>query len=46
MVQQDFLAQAGVVEMQVNLGGGYALVAQHLLYGAQVGAALEQMCGE
>ncbi len=38
MVVEYLLAQARTVEMQVYLGRGYALVAEHLLYGAQVGA--------
>ncbi len=46
MVVEYLLAQARTVEMQVYLGRGYALVAEHLLYGAQVGAPFEQVCGE
>ena len=45
MVVEYLLAQARTVEMQVYLGRGYALVAEHLLYGAQVGP-FEQVCGE
>src|SRR5258708_1605979 len=40
------LAQVALGEMCVNLGGRDVAVAEHLLHGAQVGAALEQMRGE
>lgn len=43
---EDFVAQARVVEVEVDFGGGDAFVAQHLLDGAQVGAAFEQGGGE
>lgn len=46
MVVEYLLAQARTVEMQVYLGRGYALVAEHLLYGPEVGSALEQVGGE
>ena len=46
MVSEDFFAQGGAVDVDVNLGGLDALVAQHLLDGAQVGATLEQVGGE
>ena len=46
VVREDFVAQGAGVQVQVELGGGDALVAEHLLDGAQVGAALEQMGGE
>ena len=46
MVLEDFVAQAGTVDVDVDLGRGDALVAQHLLDGAQVGTALEQVGGE
>ena len=44
VVQQNLLAQAAVVKMQINFGGGDAFVAQHLLDGTQIGAAFKQMC--
>ena len=46
VVREDFVAQGAGVQVPVELGGGDALVAEHLLDGAQVGAALEQMGGE
>ena len=46
VVLQDFVAQAGAVDVDVDLGRGDALVAQHLLDGTQVGTALEQVGGE
>ena len=46
MVLEDFVAQAGTVDVDVDLGRGDALVAQHLLDGTQVGTALEQVGGE
>ena len=46
VVLEDFVAQAGAVDVDVDLGCGDALVTQHLLDGAQVGTALEQVGGE
>ena len=46
VVGEDFVAQAGAVDVDVDLGRGDALVAQHLLDGTQVGAALKQMGGK
>ena len=46
VVREDFVAQGAGVQVQVELGGGDALVAEHLLDGAQVGSDLEQMGGE
>ena len=46
VVLEDFVAQAGAVDVDVDLGRGDALVAQHLLDGTQVGTALEQVGGE
>lgn len=46
VVLEDFVAQAGSVDMNIDFGSGNALVAQHLLDGSQVGAALEQVGGE
>lgn len=36
----DVAADVVLVEVGVDFGGGDALVAEHLLHGAQVGAAL------
>src|SRR4030095_3161093 len=38
--------EVAVVHGGVDLGGGDAGVAEHFLYGAQVGAALEEVGGE
>ena len=46
VVGKDFVAQARAVDVDVDLGGGDALVPQHLLDGAQVGTTLEQMGGK
>lgn len=46
VVDEDFLTQCGAVDVYVDLGGLYALVAKHLLDGSQVGATFEQVCGE
>ena len=43
MVLHDFVAQAGAVDVDVDLGGGDALMAKHLLDGTQVGTALKQV---
>ena len=43
---KHLLAQEAPVEMGVELGGGYAFVAQHALYGTQVGTAFKQMGGK
>src|SRR5271156_3383158 len=40
------LAQVALREMGVNLRGRDVAVTEHLLHGAQIGAALEQMRGE
>ena len=40
MAIKDVVAQMRRVEMDVDFGGGYALVAEHLLYGAQIGQRL------
>ena len=45
-VFDDLAAEEGAVEVGVELGGADAFVAQHHLYGAQVGAAFEQVGGE
>ena len=46
MVIEDFAAQRRTVDVHIHLGGGYRLMAQHLLYGAQIGTALKQMCSK
>ena len=46
MMKKYFLAQTGVVEVKVNLRSGYGGMAEHLLYGAQIGAPLKEMSGE
>lgn len=46
VVEHDFVAEAGVVDVQIDLCGGDGFVAEHLLYGAQVGAAFQEVCGE
>lgn len=46
VVEEDFLAEAGVVDVDVDFGCGDAFVAEHLLDSSQVGSPFEQMCGE
>ena len=46
MAAQQFLAETGAVGMQVYLRCGYRLMPEHHLYGTQVSAPFEQMCGE
>ena len=46
MVEKDFLAQAGAVDVGVDFGGGDALVTKHRLDGTQVGTTLEEVGGE
>lgn len=46
MAAENFVSEAGGVDVQVNLGRGDGLVAEHHLYGAQIGAAFEQMRGK
>lgn len=46
MVSQELVAQHGAVEVKIELGSGYRLMAEHLLDGAQIRASLEEMCGE
>ena len=41
VVGEDFLAQAGGVDVEVDFGGGYGFMAEHLLDCAEVGAAFE-----
>ena len=41
-----FLSKARAVDMHVDFGGGDALMSEHFLYGAQIGAALEKMRGK
>ena len=46
MMLQYFVTQATAVDVNINLGGGDALVAEHLLDGSQVGPAFKQMGGK
>ena len=46
MVGKDLFAEVRIVEMEIYLRGGDALVSEHLLYGSQIGSAFEQMCCE
>ena len=46
MMLNDFGAQAVDIDMGVYLGGAYVFVAEHTLYDAQVGTALEQVGSE
>ena len=46
VVGEYLAAQQGIVEMYVDFGGGDAFVAEHLLYGTQVGASFEQVGGK
>ena len=43
---EDFFAQVLTVEMEIDLGGGYALVTQQSLHTAEVGTALEEVGGK
>ncbi len=46
VVGEELGAEAGAVEVDVELGGGEAFVAKHFLNGAQVGSPFKQMGGE
>ena len=46
MVIEDFLAQRCGVYMGINLGRTDVFVAQHGLYGPQIGSAPQQRCGK
>ena len=46
VVLEDFVAEAGAVDVDVDFGGSDAFVAQHLLDGTQVGSAFEQVGGK
>ncbi len=46
MEGDDVIAKARAVKMDVNLGGCDALMSEHLLDGAEIGAPFEQMGGE
>lgn len=43
VVGKDVGTEGGCVEVDINLGGGYRFVTEHLLDGAEIGSALEQM---
>lgn len=46
MEQRDVRPQVVLVQMRVNFRRGDAFMAEHLLHGAKVGAAFDEMCGE
>ena len=46
MAAEYLVPESRRVDVQVNLGCGDGLVAEHHLYGAQIGAAFEQMRGK
>ena len=46
VVEEDFFAEACAVQMQVYFGSGDGFVAQHLLYGAKIGASFQKMRGK
>ena len=43
VVEEDFFAQASAVDVDVDFGGGDALVPKHNLYDTQVGTTLNEM---
>ena len=46
MAAEYLVPESRRVDVQVNLGRGDRLVAEHQRYGAQIGAAFEQMRGK
>ena len=46
VVLQNFLSQVAAVQMHIDLCGANVFVAEHGLYGAEVGAPLQQMGGK
>ena len=44
VVVEDFFAQAGAVDVDIDFGGGNAFMPKHLLDGTKVGSAFKQMC--
>ena len=46
VVLQNLLPQVAAVQMHIDLCGAYVFVAEHGLYGAEVGAPLKQMGGK
>ena len=46
VVLQNFLAQVAAVQMHIDFCGANVFVAEHGLYGAEVGAPLQQMGGK
>lgn len=46
MVGEELAAEMGAVEMDIELRGGEAFVAEHHLDGAEVGASFKQMSGK
>ena len=45
-MKENLLSESAAVDVYIYFGGGDALVAEHLLNGAQVRPALEQMGGK
>ena len=46
VVLQNFLAQVAAVQMHIDFCGANVFVAEHGLYGTEVGAPLQQMGGK
>ena len=46
MVFQNLFAEELPVDMRIDFGGSNFLMSQHLLDGAQVGSAFQQVCGK
>ena len=46
MEQRNISSQIVLVQMRVNFGGGDAFMAEHLLHGAEVGTAFDEVRGE
>ena len=46
MMLNNFLSETRAIDVRVDFCGGNTLVAEHRLYGAQVGTAFEQMGGK
>lgn len=46
MVRIKRFSEKFPVKMRIDLGGRNAFMSQHFLYGTEVGAPFDQMCGE
>ena len=46
MIQRNIRAEIVLIQMRVNLCSSDTFVAEHLLYGAEVGAAFDEVRGE